>query len=360
VGSMVGTYTEPYRHPEWKDGVPTEKRFEQYAVVVTLLQILLGMQSQVELWSPMDAVELFSERAPAEDRLLHNLREYDDRLIPAIKKFFKNRAKDGKGYLEVRRLRDDKPVYETMKKQMTDLAKTEQTIAQRAATSNREGGFEIDNEHWQTQAWQQSLLSMITAWENVVKARALRTYQNKGEKKFDAGVQDLLTCFNTLKRSVGETPAKLSRINLVGNIRELVERILVHLIRRMRDDPSFDPVAYWPPPEPQKPSPWVGRVFQELEREQRQGSRHCLLDHGFYHTTGQTQISWLEQGSNIARLYSNLKKLRDSTHAAHHLASLTEEAREKLISHEHIHKELMPRLNLLFRDGARGEKRMLH
>ena len=47
VGSKVGTYTEPYRHPEWKDGVPTEKRFEQYAVVVTLLQILLGMQSKV-------------------------------------------------------------------------------------------------------------------------------------------------------------------------------------------------------------------------------------------------------------------------------------------------------------------------
>lgn len=289
----------------------------------------------------MEAVELFSERAPAEDRLLQNLREYDDRLISAIKKFFKNRAKDGKGYLEVRVLKDDKPVYELMKKQMTELARTEQTIAQRAATSNREGGFEIDNEHWQTQAWQQSLLSMITAWEGVVKARALRTYQNKGVKKFDAGVQDLLTCFNTLKRSVGETPAKLSRLNLVGNIRELVEKILVHLIRRMRDDPSFDPVAYWPPLEPQKPSPWVGKVFQELETEQHRGSRYCKLDHGFYHTTGQTQASWLEQGSNIARLYRNLKELRDSTHAVRKLSPCTKSLHQKWL-HPYAHNRLYP------------------
>ena len=47
VGSVVPTHTSIYSHPDWTNGVPTSKLFEQHAVVVTLLQILLGMKSQV-------------------------------------------------------------------------------------------------------------------------------------------------------------------------------------------------------------------------------------------------------------------------------------------------------------------------
>ena len=47
TGSIVSTHTRPYRHPKWTDNVPTTKIFEQYAVTVTLLQILLNMTSQV-------------------------------------------------------------------------------------------------------------------------------------------------------------------------------------------------------------------------------------------------------------------------------------------------------------------------
>ena len=47
VGSVVPTHTSVYRHEEWIDGARTKKVYEQHAVAVTLLQILLGMPSQV-------------------------------------------------------------------------------------------------------------------------------------------------------------------------------------------------------------------------------------------------------------------------------------------------------------------------
>ena len=45
VGSQVSTNTEPYRHPRWY--VATQKEFERYAVVIVLLQILLGTPQPV-------------------------------------------------------------------------------------------------------------------------------------------------------------------------------------------------------------------------------------------------------------------------------------------------------------------------
>lgn len=47
VGSTISTHTVPYRHPGWTNTAPTTKLFEQYAITVTLLQILLAMQSTV-------------------------------------------------------------------------------------------------------------------------------------------------------------------------------------------------------------------------------------------------------------------------------------------------------------------------
>jgi len=354
VGSCgISRHTDPYRHPLWRDDTPTTKLFEQYAVTVTLLQILLGMRSRQDKWVPVNEVRTFRNGNDA-DTNLSNLREFDtDKLITTtLTRFFKKEF-DGPGYLEVRELMDDIPVYAKMKSDMAGIASRSLSLIQRPATSglaSSPGYFKIGDKPWTVSSWQDNLLLRISRWEETLNRDSLKTFQCP----YEQGKSDVLKSLKEMKRAVGNQPSDLSRVHLVSGVRAVVENIMKQLIRIMRGDPKFDPKTLQ--------DPWPATVMNELRQEKK--NRIPSLDKGFYHSRRENTKNWMVQGAtNIERIIDNLYYLRQKTNAAHHTASLTLSESEKLFDPELIHTEFFPRLGLFFesvKDRAGGpEYRLL-
>lgn len=316
TGTVVSTHTAPYRHEAWKDG-PSKKFFEQYAVAVTLLQILLGMRSKVDAWEPRQYVELFSTRPAAEDQLLQVLRDHDPGFIKLLRGFFIGPA----GYLSMPVPEDDVVKYEQMKDTMLKLSARAKELDKAAATSV--GGLAGVQRPAQApvHVWQTSLRSKITSWERQLANHQLKTFHGS----FQQGGDELQRCLTSLKRAVGspEEPGTCSRTDY-GQL----------------------------PPRQGPGSEWPNKAIIELQTERDEKNRGNRRLDGFYHTELPASPAWHVQGkTNIQRLVDNLSTLRRDTNEAHHLASLSDVERENICSRENIDR-LMGRLSLLFQKGS--------
>ena len=215
---------------------------------------------------------------------------------------------------------------------------------------------------------QTSLRAKITTWEKQLTSHKLKTFHGP----FQQGEDELLQCLKSLKRAVGspEEPGTCSRIDIVGNMRAIAEVLLKHLARRLHKNHDLDVKGHFG-------ELWPNRVITELQTERDEkncGNRRLVkAEGGFYHHEHAASPAWHVQGkTNIQRLVDNLSKLRCETNKvprevhqpqlfrsrllptcwqAHHLASLSPEELENILSHENIDK-LMGRLSLLFQKGS--------
>ena len=163
---------------------------------------------------------------------------------------------------------------------------------------------------------------------------------------------ELKKCLNELKKAVGDpkVPHTLDRTNIVSNIRAIVETILKHLVRRMCNNPTFDPTTWhkedWPnmvleelrPPErpvrrsvrpsatqdredrdvtiqdPKRCGPaWHGARWTSPASLIVRKERHNRLDAGFYKSPVDARNWHLKGKDNLERLRSNCHYLRKNT-----------------------------------------------
>lgn len=286
---------------------------------------------------------MFRSRPRQEDLELALVRESDNNnIILSIVRFFIREGGASQAYLQMTELAGGIPLYTKMKDELMDIGSKVQSRVQartrscmmlvikaqrslvarghawqEAATSRPGGagsGFWIGEEEWQPEQWQEELKRQITDWEQELNRAAFQTFQ----PPFEQGSMDLKKALNDMKRAVN------SRFNFVANVRSVTEHILKHLIRRLKNDPSFDPtkkVPGWEPKEdpasPPQASTWPTLVFSELKRERDRRKYDfrapVLLDEQWYHLNVDAQ-HWLVKGmNNIDRLVGNLHHLRRST-----------------------------------------------
>ena len=303
TGSIVSTHTTPYRHPTWTDNVPTTKIFEQYAVTVTLLQILLNMTSQVlpasracllptrqspcpeqlrriavpshqtapcvqvaerqgHAWNPIDYVEHFTT-TPAEvhDQHLDNLRRDTNSgpiVIDRIKEFFKGED----GYLMTTQLPGSGPLYLQMKDKLAGLRVEAINVAQVCSNAERwPPALAVTHSRVCFHVWQRAATSasaragfMINGkhWQMTAWQEKLLIWIKQWEEELDMdklrmfhfpyvqGKKDLKASFETLRRAVGNEPSSNSRKDMVARVRAIAETILRYLICNMHGNAALD------------------------------------------------------------------------------------------------------------------------